>query len=124
MQNERHARTDHSVACLRERPDISRRVDLTGPGLARERGQLARGIAVAHDQTAAALAQRCGQLAQRGEQERGTRRTGVTPAQQPVVEAEDRYDAIVLERRPERRMVGEPQVAPEPQQRGQPALTS
>ncbi len=80
--------------------------------------QLALGRAVADDQAAAALAQRRVEVAQGLEHELRARARRVAPVEQAVVEAEDRHDPLVLlERRPQRRLVVDAQVAPEPDDR-------
>jgi len=64
---------------------------------------------------AAALAQRRVQVAQALQQELRAGTGRVAAAQQPVVEAEERDDAVVaVERRPQRGMVVDAQIAPEP----------
>ncbi len=74
---------------------------------------------MAHDEPAAALAQRRVERAQAAEHERRPRAGREAAAQQRVVEDEDRHDAVVLARG-ERQggVVGDAQVAAKPQQGG------
>ena len=84
--------------------------------LAGDRGQLAFGWAVAHDEQAT---EPLVEVREALEQELGARAGGVAAAQQPVVEAEHRHDvAPGVERRAQRGLVVHAQVAREPQQRG------
>jgi hypothetical protein len=75
--------------------------------VAREPRKLALGSPVPDDQAAAALAQRTIEIAQALEQELRPWPGGVAPAQEPIVEAKHRDDAIVLERGVESGMIGD-----------------
>ena len=94
-------------------------MQLAGARLARERRELARGVAAAHHEVGAALAQRVTQLAQAAEQEADARAGGEAPTEQGVVEHEHGHDALgAAGGRRQRGMVVDAQVAPEPDDRG------
>ena len=103
------------AALARERADVLGHVDRRRARLAGQRHELALGLAVADRQPAAALAQLAVEVGQALEQELGPRPGLVAAVEQPVVEAEDADDPLVLvERRAQRRVVAHPQVAPKP----------
>ena len=92
---------------------------VSAPRLARERRELPRRVAGAHDEVGAAVAQRGAQLAQAAEQEAGARARLEAPAQQRVVEHEHGDDALGLAGGGgQGRVVVDAQVAPEPDDRG------
>ena len=115
------------AAAARERAHVLGHVDRLGAGLARELDQLALGRAAADHEPGPAVAQLAVEIGEALEQELRPRPGGVPAVQQAVVEAEDRDDPIVVvERRPQGRVVANPQVAPEPDDRGvgQPSLAT
>jgi hypothetical protein len=90
----------------------------------RQVGKLVLGRSVPEHEAAAALAQRGVEVAQRLEHELRARTRRMAPMQQPVVEAEDGDDAIVLLERPaQRRMIVHAEIAREPDERGHAAVT-
>ncbi len=89
-------------------------VNLPGAALGGQRGQLLRRVAVAEVQRRPRGAQALTELAQRGQQVGVAVRGSVAATGQPVLEAEDGDDVVGGRRRGERGVVGEPQVASEP----------
>ena len=107
---------DLALAAPRERTDVGAEVHRLRPGLRRERGQLAPRRAVAQEQAAAPLPQPRVELGQALEQELGPGARGVPPVQQTIVEAEHGHDRVRgVERRPQRGVVVQAQVATQPQ---------
>lgn len=105
-------------AAAGERTDVLADMDRVGADLLGEHGQLPLGRAVADDEPRAALSQLSIQVCQALEQELRARTRGVATVQQPVVEAEDGYYALVgIERCAKRGMVTKPQVAAKPDER-------
>ena len=119
MADGRYGGVDAPVARHRERGDVGGEVDGLRTRLLDEVAEHALGAAAAHEQLAAALAQRCAQLAQALEQEpRAVGRREAAGVQQPRVEHEHGDDAVGLAvRRGERGVVVHAQVAPEPDDR-------
>ena len=106
-------------ALATERADLAGEMDGLRAGLLRDRGDLPLGLAVADHQARAALAEFGVELAEALQKELGPRTRLVAAVEQPVVEAEDRNDALVaVERRAQRRMVADPQVATKPDDAG------
>ncbi len=98
------------------------RADLPG-----EVGQLALGSPAADHEARPAPAELAVEVGEALEQELGARPGRVAPVQEPVVEAEDRDDAVgLVERRPQRRVVADAEVAPQPHDRrfGQSSLAT
>ena len=95
-----------------ERSRIGRAVHLIGADLGGERDELPLGRATAdHEVALEALAQ----VLERLDQELRTRARCVTAVEQPVVETEDRHDAVVgVESGTQRGMVMDAQVTGEP----------
>ena len=103
----------------RERPHVGAEVHLVCPDLAGEARQLVLGRAPADHEATAALGERSVEVGQAVEQELGAGPGGVAPGKEPVLEAEDRHHALVaLERRPQRGVVVDPQVAGVPDEGG------
>lgn len=99
-----------------ERAHVLSHVDRAGAGLERQRRQLALGRALADDEARAALAQLAVEVGEALEQELGPRAGGGAAAKETVVEAEHGDDLLVrVERRPQRRMVADAEVAPQPE---------
>ena len=93
-------------------------VELLGPDLLCERCELALRRPVANDEAAAAPAQRPVEVGQAFEQELRPRTGRVAAVEQAVIEAEDGHDVVVgIQRRPQRRVLVQSQVAPEPDDR-------
>ena len=93
-----------------------------GVGLTGERRDLVLGRAAPDDQPAVAPAQRRVEVGEALEQELRTRARCMAAVEQAVVEAEHRHEMVGTGAgRVERRLVVDPQVAPEPEQRGHPS---
>jgi hypothetical protein len=92
-------RLDPAVARHGERRHVGGEVDAGGVRFARELRQLALGRADANHEVGAPGAQRLAQLAQRLEQEPTARLGREAAVQQPLVEHEDRHDALGLAHR-------------------------
>ena len=113
-QRRRHPR----VAGARKGGDVAGEVDGAGAGLRGDLGDDPLRRAVAHHQAAAARAQRVVEGLEAGAQEAQPRRRAVVAAaQQRRVEDEQADDGAGVGRRAQGRMIGHPQVAPEPDQR-------
>jgi len=98
-----------------ERRHVRTEVHVLRVQLPHERGQLALGGPVADHQSAAALAQRCVDVAQALEHELRPGARGVAAVEQAVVQAEHTHDALRgVERGAQRGVVVHAQVAPEP----------
>ena len=98
------------------------RADLPG-----EVGQLALGSPAADHEARPAPAELAVEVGEALEQELGARPGRVAPVQEPVVEAERRDDAVgLVERGPQRRVVADAKVAPQPHDRrfGQSSLAT
>jgi hypothetical protein len=112
-------RRDGAAAVAREGRHVGAEVQRGRSGLARERGQLALGRAVADDEAGVALAQRGVEIGEAVEQELRSRSGGVAAVDQPAVEDEDRHQPVgALARGVQGWMVVEAEVAPEPEDRG------
>ncbi len=108
-----------SPALASERADLAREVDRLRVRLLREIDELPLRLAVANDEARAALAERGVELREALEQKLRARAGLVATVEQPVVEAEDWDDALVaIERRAQRGMVADPQIATKPDDAG------
>ena len=114
VEGRRHAR----VAVAGEGGDVPRVADAPGAGLGGDRRHHLLGPPVAHHQAAAARAQLLVERLEAGAQEAQPRRRAVVAApEQGRVEHEQGDDRAGVDRRAQGRMVGHPQVAPEPDDR-------
>ena len=106
------------VAVAGEGGDVPRVADAPGAGLGGDRRHHLLGPPVAHHQAAAARAQLLVERLEAGAQEAQPRRRAVVAApEQGRVEHEEGDHRAGVDRRAQRRMVGHPQVAPEPDDR-------
>jgi hypothetical protein len=112
----------HPIATRRIGPHIGGQMHAPGANLGRELWDHRLGSPRAQNEPTSALAERVRQVLQALEQELGSRSGGVAPAEQSVVEAEDRDDPLArLKRSGERRVIVHAQVAPQPYERGHPS---
>lgn len=109
---------DSSFAPARERTDVGARVDRVRPEFLGEPAEFVAGVALADDESTAALLQRVVEIPEAFEHELGPRPRAVTTVKQTGVETEDGNHRLGgVERRGQGWVVGEPQVAAEPDDR-------
>ncbi len=102
-----------------ERADLAGEVHGLSVRLLRDGDELPLGLAVTDDEPRATITKRLVELGEALKQELGAGARLVAPVQQPVVEAKDRNDPLVaVERRAQRGMVADPQVATKPDDAG------